>query len=442
MTIVYIILALAAGAAIGWLAQKGKTDTALANLAALQTQKEQAEQSLRAQMQQNEQSLRAQMEQNEQNMHAQMEQAERLNQAAVQAMQSRFDATIANMTAQLRETTAQMLAQRQKEFGDAAGTQLGQILEPLRQNLTDMRREVTQNTERHTELGGRMEANIRTLLSQSELARQSADRLANALRSGGRIQGDWGETILTELLQSQGLTEGVHFDTQAVIRSADGTVSRGVDDRTMRPDVILHLDRQRDVVIDSKVSLSAYLDYASATDPQLAEQALRAHIRSMRKHVDELSRKDYSTYVSQDHTPMGFVIMFVPCTAAVHAACASDTTLWRDAMAKNVYIADEQTLYAALRIIDMTWTHIQREDNHRRVYELAEQMLNRVGMFMEKYTAIGAKLADAQHAYDDGLKKLQDSGQSIPQTCQQLIKLGARSTRASKAAPTLLGHTE
>ena len=356
-----------------------------------------------------------------------LEEAEAINARVSEQMQRRFDETVALMQEQLRGVTDDMLRRRQKEFSAQSSEDLNRILEPLRHNLDEMRREVNKNTERHTELGGRMEAGIRNLLEHSDSARQSADRLANALRAGGRIQGDWGETILTELLESQGLKEGVHFDTQSVIRDEKGNLVHNETGNSLRPDVILHLDRNRDVVIDSKVSLTAFLDYADADAEDTRQEALKAHIRSLRKHVDELSRKDYSAHLSTGRQRMDYVIMFVPCTAAVHAALAKEPRLWREAMDRNVYIADEQTLYAALKIISMTWVQIAQEDNHRKVFDLADEMLRRVGQFMERYTQIGKSLDAARKAYDEGLKKLDDRGQSIPQTCSKLISLGAKS---------------
>jgi DNA recombination protein RmuC len=149
-------------------------------------------------------------------------------------------------------------------------------------------------------------------------------------------------------------------------------------------------------------------------------------VDSIQKHVKELSGKDYSSYVKPPKIKMDYVIMFVPNTGALWAAVKAQPDLWRKAMEKNVYIADEQTLFAALRIINLTWTQITQAQNHERVFELANEMLDRVGQFMGKYKSMGDALAKAQKAYEDGEKKLQPSGQSILQTCGKLVKLGAK----------------
>lgn len=194
----------------------------------------------------------------------------------------------------------------------------------------------------------------------------------------------------------------------------------------MRPDVILHLDHERDVIIDAKVSLSSYLDYLQAESDENRELALQSHIRSVESHVAELVRKDYSRYVGERKKTVDYVIMFIPNTSALYAATSRKPELWRKAMEKGVYIADEQTLYAALKIIALTWRQIQQADNHEKVYKLADEMLNRVDKFMQSFLSIGKKLNEARDSYDNAYGKLKESGQSIPTTCNKLINLGAK----------------
>ena len=196
----------------------------------------------------------------------------------------------------------------------------------------------------------------------------------------------------------------------------------------MRPDIILHLDQRREVIIDSKVSLTAFMDYVNAENEDERQQYLKAHIASLQNHVKELSAKDYSSYIQPPKLKMDYVIMFVPHTGALWTALNAQPDLWRKAMDKNVFIADEQTLFAALRIINLTWTQIAQAQNHEKVYALANEMLDRVGQFMKKYQAIGKALDSAAKAYEDGEKKLQPTGQSILQTCAKLKKLGAKTS--------------
>ena len=347
-------------------------------------------------------------------------------QELLTSQQAKFDETIAKVTAQMRAATDEMLKRRQEEFAASSNSSLGQIVNPLKETIDKMKEAMKENTIKQTEIGGEIKTQALNMMRQSEAAKNSADELTRVFRHAGRVQGEWGEIILDELLESQGLTKGVHYDLQSTIRDAAGDVVRNEDDRRMRPDVILHLDLKRDVIIDSKVSLTAFMDYVNADNEADRQKYLRAHVDSIQKHVKELSDKDYSSYVQPPKIRMDYVIMFVPNTGALWAAVKAQPDLWRKAMEKNVYIADEQTLFAALRIINLTWTQIKQAQNHERVFELANEMLDRVGQFMGKYKSMGDALAKAQKAYDDGEKKLQPSGQSILQTCGKLVKLGAK----------------
>ena len=227
-------------------------------------------------------------------------------------------------------------------------------------------------------------------------------------------------------MESQGLKRGIHYDTQAYIRDAAGNIIHTESGSTMRPDVILHLDQRREVIIDSKVSLTAFMDYANANTQEERKRLLKAHIDSLKAHVRELSTKDYSAYIKPPKARMDYVIMFVPHSAALWTALNAQPDLWRNAMAQNVFIADEQTLFAALRIINLTWTQIAQAQNHEKVYALANEMLERVGQFMKKYDAIGQALKRATQAYEEGGNKLAPTGQSILTTCAKLQKLGAK----------------
>ena len=351
---------------------------------------------------------------------------EKRHAEAMAAQQQRFDEVMAKVSAQVKSATDDMLKQRQKEFAEASNTNLGQIVNPLRETIEKMKQAMNENTLKQTSMSTEMRTNIEHMMRQSAAAQRSAEELTRVFKHGTKVQGDWGETVLDELLEAQGLTRGIHYDTQAVIRDAGGQVIKTEEGSLMRPDVILHLDQRREVIIDSKVSLTAFIDYVNAETEEARQQYLKAHIDSLQKHVKELSVKDYSSYIQPPKVRMDYVIMFVPHTGALWTALNAQPDLWRRAMDKNVFIADEQTLFAALRIINLTWTQIAQAQNHEKVYALANEMIDRVGQFMKKYQAIGKALDSAAKAYEDGEKKLLPSGQSILQTCNKLVKLGAK----------------
>ena len=353
---------------------------------------------------------------------------DKAHKEAMDSLQLRFNETMAKVAAQVKSDTADMLKAHQKEFSESSNLSIGQIVNPLKQNIVDLKKAMEDGNKEMAERNGEMRQRIQTLMEHSDAARKSADELAAAFKHGSKIQGDWGETILEELLASNGLTKGIHFDTQAVIRGKDGKVIKNDDGSTMRPDVILHLDERREVIIDSKVSLTAYVDYVNAENDADRKTYLKAHVDSIKKHVKELAAKDYSAYIESPKVTAGYVIMFVPNMGALWTALNTEPDLWRKAAESNVYIADEQSLYGALKIVSLTWTQVAQAQNHEKVYELANEMIDRVGLFMEKYEGIGKALKKASEEYEDGKKKLVPQGQSIINTSGKLIKLGAKNS--------------
>ena len=350
------------------------------------------------------------------------------NQEALAALREKFDETMAKVSAQVKNETSEMLKARQKEFAESSNESLGQIMAPLKENIAELKKTMEQDSKEQGERNAEMRERIKTLLEHSDMARKSADELAEAFKHGSKMQGDWGETILEELLRSQGLKEGVHFDSQPVITGPDGKPVKNESGGIMRPDIILHLDEKREVIIDSKVSLTAYVDYVNSQGEAEKIKNLKAHVDSIWKHVQELAAKDYSSYIKAPKVSAGYVIMFVPNVGALWSALNADPVLWRKAADMNVYIADEQSLYGALKIVSATWTQVAQAQNHEKVFELAQEMIDRVGIFVEKYKAVGDALNKAQAEYIDAGKKLDVKGQSILNTSAKLIKLGAKNS--------------
>lgn len=415
MEIIIILIALLAGIALGYFVGSRKAIALSTRYEMVQELYKQA------------QALHARaLEEKETAYNKAIDLQEKKHKAVVDAMQQRFDETMQRVTAQMKLATEDILARRQKEFSESSQRDIGDIVNPLRETIDRMKQAMNDSTLKQTAISSELKANIENMMRQSQAAKESADELARAFKHGAKIQGDWGETVLDELLQSQGLTPGIHYDTQAVIKDAAGQTVRTVTGGLMRPDVILHLDQRRELIIDAKVSLTAFMDYVNAEDEETRQQALKSHIESIQKHVKELSVKDYSSYITAPKVKMDYVIMFVPHSGALWTALQAQPDLWRKAMERNVFIADEQTLFAALRIIQLTWTQIAQAQNHEHVYALANEMLNRVGRFWTEYQTMGKALDNARQAWEKGKDKISSGGRSINTTANQLIRLGAK----------------
>lgn len=360
---------------------------------------------------------------------------EKNHQKSLDELQKRFDETISRVSYEMKVQTGEMLKERQKEFAQSSESSLCQILNPLKEDLKQLKSTMDNGSREQAERNGEIKERIRILLEHSEAARKSADELASALKHGSKVQGDWGETILEELLNHHELVKGIHYDVQSTMRDNEGRVLKSDSGNMLRPDLILHLDEVREVIIDSKVSLSAYIDYVNAENAADRELYLKQHIESIRKHYKELAAKDYSSYIQAPKQSAGYVIMFVPNHGALWTALESDRELWRKAADMNVYICDEQSLFGALKIVRMTWTQLQQNQNHKQVYALAEEIINRVGQFMKSYEQIGKSLQEANGRYEEARKKLLPNGQSIITSANKLIQLGAKDSLKNPIKP-------
>lgn len=336
------------------------------------------------------------------------------NKEALEAQAAKFEETIAKMREEVTNITKQMLEERQREFGASSNERLSQLMKPLQENIRNMSQIVKDNTDKNTLYSGQLREGIENVLKQSQQAMQSADRLSNVLSASNKVQGNFGERILSELLESSGLKEGIHYDTQVSVTDEKG--------HRIQPDVVLHIDNERNVIIDSKVSLTAFYRYMEASSEEDKQKYLKEHISSLKTQANRLAEKDYSLSFPG---AIDYVIMFVPITSALYVATQTDSRLWREAMDRKVYIADEQTLYAALKIISINWRQQAQAENQLKMYKLAGEMLKRVSDFASKFQSMGNNLKKAQSDYEDACKKLAEGGQSIPVTCRKMIKLGA-----------------
>ena len=350
------------------------------------------------------------------------------HQQALLSEQQRYEEMLAKVSAEMKATTEQMLRQRQSELQESNSLHMQQIVSPLKDTIQRMETALKENRSTQETSTEAIKEKIATLVSTTMKVSDSAERLSNALTSENKTQGNWGEQKIESLLTSIGLERGLEYDAQEYLRDAAGNIIVSDESsRRMQPDIILHLDETRDLIIDSKVSLNAFVDYTNADDDQGRSVALAGHLRSVRNHVKELSKKNYAAYVRSPRQSVDFVMMFVPVDGALQLALSADPTLWREAMNQGVFIVGEQNLYAALRAVQVTWTTIKQNANNKAICDTAEELLNRVGDFMEKFNDLGKRLEKVNEAYESVSKKA-TSGQSVLGSARKLVKLGAKAS--------------
>ena len=301
------------------------------------------------------------------------------------------------------------------------------ITQPLKQAISEMRQAINDNTKDHTAQTASLKEQLRLMMETGREMSEKAEGLANVLRRDNKISGNMGEIILGDLLASQGLTEGIHYELQARLRDELGRpLKHDETGREMQPDVILHYPQGQDAVIDSKVSLVAYQRYVNAETPEEKERALQEHIKSIRSHVNELSRKDYSKYIKAPREAIDFVIMFVPFESSLQLALANDPTLWRDAFEHKVFVTGEQNLLGILHMIHIAWVQNQQAENQQKVFGIAEQLLDRLGDFIQRYNKLGEHIELVRKDFDAAGNKLFTGRQSVVQKGRELIDLGGK----------------
>lgn len=336
---------------------------------------------------------------------------------------------------QVTAATEELLKNRSEDLQKTNSAQMEAILKPLNENLEKMEKAIVDSRVASSENKTSIEEQIKNMLEQTQKVGKSADDLTSALQTKNKIAGNWGEGLLTTLLESQGMEEGIHYTAQGALRDENGKVIVNEENgRKMIPDVVLHLSEDRDVVIDSKVSLKDYVEWCKATTNEARDEALRALKESIRSHVKGLASKDYSDYIVKPKESAGFVIMFVPLGSAVELIMKEAADIWNEAFQKKVYIASPQSLIAALKIIDLTWRRIRQDRNTEKILAEAAKLVERVGQFYDEFEEFGEALDKAQGKYRKVMDKVKDGRQSILGAGRNLEDLGVR---AKKALPRI-----
>lgn len=368
--------------------------------------------------------------------------------ALVSARKDKVDTAVMleMMKAQMTAESERVLKEREEELERRAKTLFENLSAGLDKDINSMKDAFEKNRMAHVASSQRMKENIdnavRNLREQTMSIGDKADNLAEALKGRNKAQGNWGEVILDNLFTSEGLREGRDYDKEETLRDEHGNVVYNEDtDRRMRPDFILHYPDGNDVVVDSKVVLTAMYDYYSTDDEQLKADAVARNLAAMKEQVRKLARKDYSRYLRPGHKMLDFVIMFVPVYSALRLAYEADRNLWQDAYDQGVLIATEETMMPFLRMISIAWKSHEQVANQQQIIAAAEMMLSRVSDFCTAHAKMGEKLEEALKYYEACDRKLRERGQSIVGAANKLISYGVP-RNPKKSIPQEIGAEE
>ena len=311
---------------------------------------------------------------------------------------------------------------KQKTFKEQSQTQLDNMLKPLGERIKDFEKKVIDTYSQESRERFSLIKEVKNLQDLNARISKDAVNLTNALKGENKTQGTWGEMILERVLEKSGLTRGREYETQVSFKAEGG--------RRVQPDVIVHLPEEKDVVIDSKVSLTAYERYCSVEDEEERDQALRAHIQSLRQHVKELGDKDYQNLEAL--RTLDFVLLFVPIEAAFAIAVQYDNELFADAFDRNIMVVSPSTLHATLRMIHNIWRFEQQNKNAQEIARSAGALYDKFVNFVSDLEDVGARLEAVQASYDKAHNKLTSGRGNLVSRAENMRQLGAK---AGKSLP-------
>lgn len=337
-------------------------------------------------------------EQSKKEMDAQQRVFQTELQLAREGMRSQFEKEMQERTEQLKRSNSEHMQQ---------------VVEPLKRELDLLRDLVTKSKESSDKNTASLAQSIRTIIEHDQERDKTTQTLANALKNRGKVQGDWGEQVLTNILRDSGLREGKEYFVQDNVKDEEG--------RNLRPDVVVRGADGSRIIIDSKVSLSAYSDYVGAEDDEQRKAAIKANYDSIWKHVEELSKKNYARQV-ENAVPI--VLMFVPNEGSYILAMNHDTSLGSKAYQKGVLIINPTNLVVVLQLIFMTWQNTRQEKNYEAIRKAAASIYEKYTSFAESYVALGRQIDTARSTYEKGVGQLREGRGNLSSKLESLLQYG------------------
>lgn len=324
------------------------------------------------------------------------------------------------LTDQFKALANDILEEKSKRFTEQNQTNIEQVLSPLKIKLHEFQGKIEEVYIQEGKDRSALAEQVKNLMSLNKQLSQDAHNLTSALKGQSKTQGNWGEFILERVLENSGLTKGEHYVTQASHNREDGTRAQ--------PDVIINLPESRHLVIDAKMSIIAYNDYANSDNDLMKDAALKRHIDSVRAHIKGLSSKNYQELYQLKS--LDFVIMFVPVEPAFMLAIAQDSNLWQDAWAKNVLLVSPSTLLFVVRTVAHLWRQEQQTHNAQDIAKRGAELYDKLVGFVDDFEKIGDRLKQTQKSYDDAFGKFTSGRGNVIRQAEMLKDMGVKLTKS------------
>ena len=317
---------------------------------------------------------------------------------------------------QFNQLANEIFESKAKRFEENSQERLQLLLKPFREQISSFSKQTEERFLKENSERAVLHKELSRLRELNEQITQDAKNLTNALKGENKTQGNWGEIVLERILEESGLREGMEYETQGSFKNEEG--------ETLRPDVIIHLPQQKEIIIDSKVSLVAYERFMSAEDPAEKEAALKQHLNSINTHIKGLSEKKYER-LEGVHT-LDFILLFMPIEGAFLLALEQDGSFFSRAYEKNIMIVSPSTLLVTLRTIEHIWRTERQEQNAQEIAKQAEALYDKFAAFVEDLTKIGDQIAKTQVSYDKALNKLSTGRGNLLRRVEMMKELGLK----------------
>jgi DNA recombination protein RmuC len=338
----------------------------------------------------------------------------------LESQKKELDDLYARVTGEFERIAGQILLESSRTIQQQHREKLGEVLNPLKEKIESFERKVDDTHKETIRENQSLKEQLQTLQKLNQTIGEEAKNLTTALKGQAKTQGQWGEIILESILEKSGLAKGREYTVQETMYNAEG--------RRLQPDVVINLPDNKNLVVDSKLSLTAYERYCNADDEQLRASYLKDHLNSIRKHIRELSDKNYqSLYQLQS---LDFVLMFIPIEPAFSLAVHADTALWNEAFERNIVIVTTSTLLATLRTIANIW---RQENQNRNAIEIARQggeLYDKFVAFVDDLIEVGKRMDGAKRSYEEAMSKLYEGRGNLVRRAEEMKSLGAKATKA------------
>lgn len=346
----------------------------------------------------------------------------------IEAQKEQFKAALDQMRHEFRNMANEALQRNTEQFNRHSQERLEAVLQPFDKDLRLFREKVESYYGEESRQRFSLQENIKSLVEANRRISDEAVNLTRAIAgtNNNKFQGDWGETILEQILENSGLIEGEQWEHQVTLRDEKGSAALNEETmRTMKPDVIVHFPGKRDIIIDSKVSLKAYMEYLAAEDETVRAVHLKEHVASVRRHIDELAAKHYNKY---NKNSLDYVMLFIPNEPSYFVAMEADNALWNYAYKKGIVLISPSNLISTLFVVNSLWTRERQQRDVQRIVDTANAIYDKFVNFVDNFGKIETALEKAQEAYGEALKQLKTGKGNISKRLGELKEMGLLTT--------------